>query len=1060
VVVRLRHHQGWGRFLPVLIVFGACILGSVQAQAQMTRGGINGTVRDESGAVVPGASVTIVNVATNQSRDAVTDSEGFYRVSALEPGEYLVRAQLAGFTTVETKGVIVRPATEATVNVALAVAGVGEQVTVTAEARSVELNKTTPTIEHTLNNRAVEQLPLPGGRNLNNLIATSPNVTSTGGQGEFAANGQRSRNNNYMIDGSDNNDISVTISTTPLVPEAVAEFQIITNPYSVEFGRNSGAQVNIITKSGTNRFRGDAWNYYISSNFYSLTNIEKASGLTEPARFNRNQAGADLGGPILRDRMFFYGLFQWDGQRPGSTPNPTAVRLPTPAGYAALQNVPLGPGQTAASRAAVLERIAFLQDLYSQNLAFRSISNTLVNGRAIETGLVNVPIKQPSTFKTYLGRFDNRLTASDNITVRYVFTDRQFTDQVSNCAVGTRFCGSQSLKDTNLAASNTHIFTSRLLNEFRFSLVRRDLAFPENDPVSPTAEIGGFFTVGGAANFPQGRLTSAYQFSNTMTWTREKHTFKFGGDLRYNDVDNQAAFNSKGSFTFNNLQDYMNNFASQFQQALQTSSFQAKQWQTFFYLQDDFRITSDLTVNLGLRYEANGAPLGFFGATDPESLAAMVPGPVKDDRNNWAPRVGFAWSPRGENRFFGDGKTVIRGGFGMSYDFLFYNLLVVNASNYPRVVVPQLFNVQNVYPNLLPVGGAAVFNPLATWVNSAQNTENPETRSWSADLQREIGNVILTVGYVGNRGYKGVNQIQLNPGILSEAQAATVIATRNINSIPSVQARRLFPQFGSRVTIPAYVGPGGNDVEARSTYQGAFVRADKRYAHGLQFGGSYTYGRMFSNNDASLGEGGTGQSPQVPQSTFDYAREWSVSNFDRRHRFVINYVWEIPAPKRGILGTVVGGWQISGITQAQSGGPFTILTGVDSNGDGAGGDRPSINPSGTLTWKEDGSSFTNGGYYVTPLGSNNLPLAYSQPNGGNAPRNGERGPGFWRTDLSLSKRFAFFGDRAFIVRVDGFNVFNQDEKGTPVNSLNSPSFGENTNNWGRRSFQFSGKFSF
>jgi hypothetical protein len=1059
VTGRLR--RPWACALTAFLLVTALFI-PMPVSAQMTRGGINGTVRDMSGGVVPGATVTIVQVETNQSRDTVTDAQGFYSVTALEPGTYLVRTELAGFATVETKNVIVRAATEVTVNVELKIAGVGEEVTVVADAAAVELNKTSPTIAMTANTRQVEQLPIPGGRTLNNLIATSPNVSSTGGQGTYAANGQRSRNNNYMIDGSDNNDISVTISTSQIVPEAVAEFQVITNPYSVEFGRNSGAQVNIITKSGTNRFRGDAWDYFITSKLYSLNNIEKASGLEKPAEFKRHQAGFDLGGPIFRDKTFFFGLFQWDGQRPGERPAAT-VRVPTPAGWAALQNVPLGPNQTAASRAAVLDKLSFLQSLHSQNLAFRSFQNVMVNGRAIETAQTNVNIVDPRTYYSYLGRVDHRLTASDNITVRLSYTPREDKNLTGtfNCVFGELFCGSQDTKDTNFAASNTHIFTSRLLNEFRFSLVRRNLDFPENDPKTPTTNISGLFTVGGLSNFPQSRVSNAYQFSNTMTWTRERHTLKMGADLRYNDVDNEAAFDSKGTFTFNNLQDYMNNFAATFAQALQTSSWRAKQWQTYFYVQDDFRVTPDLTLNLGLRYEANGAPLGFFGATDQESLNAMVPGPVKADRNNFAPRAGFAWSPRGDSKLFGDGKTVFRGGFGLGYDFLFYNLLTVNASNYPRVVVPQLFNQQNVYPNLLPVSGSAVFNPLAQYVNSAEETGNPESRFWSADMQREFGNLVLQVGYTGSRGYKGINQIYVNPGILTDAQAERVISTGNINSIPTVQQRRLHPEFGNRLLIPGYVGPAGNDVESRSSYHGMFIRADKRYSSGLQFGGSYTYGRFFSNNDASLGEAGTTQSPQVPQSFFDYGAEWSPSGFDRRHRVVANYIWEIPGPKTGVLNYVLGGWQISGITQRQSGAPFTIRTGVDSNGDGtAGGDRPSINPSGSFTWKDDHSSFTNNGYYVTPLGSNGLPLAFTQPNGGNAPRNSERGPHYWNTDLSLSKRFTFFGDRGFQVRADIFNVFNQDNYGAPVNAMNNPSFGENTNDWGRRSVQLSGKLTF
>jgi hypothetical protein len=1055
--VLLRTDRWSGPAVLVLVaVFAAGLFLPAISDAQITRGAISGVVRDTSGAVIPGASVTVINMDTNVSRATVSNTQGFYSVAALEPGRYMVRAELAGFSTTETPNVTVRSATEVTVDVELRVAGVGEEVTVTAEATAIQLDKSSPTIGTTLNERQVIEFPLPGGRNINNLIATSPNVSVTTGQGTFAAAGQRSRNNNYMIDGSDNNDISVTISTSPVVPEAVAEFQVITNAYSVEFGRNSGAQVNVITKSGTNRFRGDAWNYHTNSKFYSLTNIEKDSGLDKPAEFKRNQAGFDLGGPIVRDRTFFFGLYQWDGQRPVARPG-GSVRIPTQAGFAALQNVPLGAGQPAASRQAVLQQLQFLQNIYGQGVTFRTPQNVLVNGVPIETGLTNVNILDPSTYHTYLGRVDHRLTNNDNVTFRYSYTPREDINAISNCSFGETFCGFQSLKDTNLAASNTHIFTSRLLNEFRFSLVRRDLSFPENDPVTPTTTISGLFTIGGLSNFPQGRVSSAYQFSNTSTWTRERHTLKFGVDIRRNILDNQAAFNSKGSFTFNNLQDYMNNNAFAFTQALQVASFVAKQWQSYFFLQDDFRVTPELTLNLGLRYEISGAPLGFFGATDQESLNALVPGPVQMDKNNWAPRVGFAYSPRSQNRLLGDGLTVMRGGFGVGYDVLFYNLLTVNASNFPRVVTAQQNNVQHVFPNLLPVTAEPVFNPLATYVNSHPDTQNPMTRFWSADVQREFGNIVVQLGYTGSRGYHGINQQQMNPALLTEAQRAAAAAGQ---AIPGVQARRLHPQFGARIMLPSPVGPDGVDAEARSSYHGMFIRADKRYARGLQFGGSYTFSKFMSNNDASLGEAGTAQSPQTPQNYFDIGPEWSRSAFDRPHRIAVNYLWELPGPRTGVLGAIIGGWQFAGVTWAQSGQPFTIRTGVDSNGDGnAGPDRPNVDPSGSFVWNDNRTEFTNNGFYVTPRNAAGSPQANAQGDG-NAGRNSERGAPRYNTDFSLSKRFRLGGQRSFQIRADAFNALNQPNYGIPVNLMNSPSFGQNTNNWGRRSIQFSGKFSF
>lgn len=1026
--------------------------------AQITRGAINGTVRDASGAFVPGATVTTTNVATNFKRSAVSDTQGFYRIAALEPGTYKVRAELSGFQAVEYGEVRVVTATEVTLNVELKVAGVGEAITVVGKAEALELNKTNPTVGLTSTARQVIELPLGAGRDINSLIGLTPNtgnVTNVG-QGGYTANGQRSRNNNYMIDGSDNNDISVTIATSQIVPEAVAEYQVQTNAYSVEFGRNSGAMVNVITRSGSNRYRGEAWDYFRTSDLYALTNLQKASGLTESPGFKRHQAGATIGGPIIRDRTFFFLLYQYDGQRPEPQPSTTTVRIPTPAGFAALQGVPIGAGQTPQSRADVLSRIGFLQDIYAQNPNFRNPTNVLVNGVPIETAQTNVTIEQPSTYHTFMGRIDHRVGENDNITLRYHYNKRKDIDQISYCALGPIFCGSQDLKDTNLAISETHLFSSSLLNEARFSWVQRDLLFPENDPTSPTATISGLFQIGGNSNFPQGRVTDSYQISNTTTWTKGKHTLKFGADVRYNKADNQAAFDSKGTFGFDNLQAYMNNIAATFQQALQTSSWYAKQWQTFFYVQDDFRPTPDLTLNLGLRYEISGVPLGFFGAEEQQVLDARVPGPVQRDTNNLAPRLGFAWSPRSSNELLGDGKTVFRGGFGMGYDVLFYNLLTVNASNYPRVVVPRLTNVQNVYPNLLPVSGTAQFSPTATFVNSAEDTGSPESKFWSLSVGREAGQFVVELGYAGSRSYKGINQIEMNPAILSPEQAALVASTQNAGSIPSVQSRRIYPTLGSRVTIPAYVGPADNDVEARSSYHAVYLSLNKRLAHGVQFGINYTRSKWMSNNDASLGEQGTDGSNQRPQSMYDYEAEWSRSQFDRPNRLAVNYLWELPGPKEGLLSHFIGGWQFSGVTTYQSGRPFTIWTGVDSSGDGnTGSDRPNI-AGGSFAWDDNHKEFTNGGYYVVPLGTNNLPLGNSLGDG-NAPRNSERAAGSWNFDMSLMKRFNITGERQIVIRMDGYNVFNRDNYDVPVLNMASPDFGKNTRNWGQRTVTLSAK---
>ena len=1041
--------------------------------AQMTRGSIAGTVRDASGAIVPGATVTVTNVATNAAQTVTTDGEGFYRVPALEPGRYQVTTELSGFRSVEQRDIDVRPATETPVDVKLDPAGVGETVQVVAEAGTLGLNRNSPTIATTITSRMIEELPLSQGRNLNNLILTVPNASSTVGQGTYAVNGNRPRNNNYMIDGSDNNDINVTIPTSTMVPEGVAEFQVMQNPYSVEFGRNSGGQINIITKSGTNSFRGDLFDYYQSSGLNSLNNLEKASGLSTPAKEIRHQLGGDVGGPVMKDRLFFFTLYQRDSQQRASRPSPTTISIPTPAGFAALSGVPLGANQTAASRQAVLQRLAFLQDVYAKNLTFRNVTSSTVNGVPVEIGTANVTISDPSLYHTFVNRGDFRPFSNSTFTVRHTLNDN-VDEGVAGLGFGELFAANQDIVDKNLAVSNAHVFSGSLLNEARFSLVERDLAFPENDPTSPTATITGAFQVGGDSNFPQGRFTKSYQFSNTLTWTRARHSMKFGADLRYNDAFNESGFNTKGTFVFDNVQDFMNNEPSRLQLALSTSSWHAKQWQSFFFVQDDFRVTPNLTLNLGLRYEISEVPFGLFGAEEQQVRDALVPGPVKMDTDNWAPRVGFAYSPQSSNRWLGEGKTVVRGGYGVAYDVLFFNLLTVNGSNYPRISNLDEQNreaIRNLYPNLIGGSSQVTFNPLNGWTNSPEDTESPESRFYSLTVQREVGRYLFEVGYSGSRGAKGINQIIMNPAILTPEQAALVAATRSNTAngaLPSLQSRRIFPNLGVRTVIPAYVGPGGNDVEAKSKYNAVFVSAQRRLANGLQFNTSYTFSRWTSNNDASLAEQGTQGSSQRPQNMFDMDAEWSRSQYDRPHRFTVSYIWEVPGPRTGILGQIVGGWQFSGVTQTQSGRPITIFTGVDSNGDSnTGSDRPNINPSGSFAWDKDHRNFTNNGYYVVPLGTNNLPLANSLGDG-NAPRNSERMAGFWNTDLSLMKRFDLPGTVRFTVRIDAFNAFNQDNYGgapattiqATFNNMSSPLFGINQNNWGRRVLQLSGKISF
>lgn len=1040
-------------------ILALVVLGSTQLLAtQLTRGFVSGTLTDASSSVLAGVQVKLTNKATNISRDLVTDDAGFYRFVAVEPGDYTVEFQLAGFESRKVENITVRTAQEVVLNQSLAVGGVTAEITVT-ETPGVELAKTTATIERTFSEQLVSDLPITANtRDVTKLALLAPTVTRAPGSNELSANGQRARNNNFTIDGIDNNDYSVSLNSSRLLPEAVHEVQIQTTAYSAEFGRNSGAQISAVTRSGSNRFHGEGWDFYRGNWMEPVALANKRAGVLKTPRFVQNQFGADVGGPIIRERTFFFGLAEWNRRREApDARNATTATIPTPAGYAALAGVPLGPGQSAASRQATLSALTFLPEIHPLVANYDNRRTITINGTPIEVGSMRIPLPNPHNFFYNAGRVDHRFTDNDNISYRYHLDKRDQPDVVSNLGFGSRWSAAQTILRQNHALSYTRNFGSRFLNEARVAYVRGNLDFPENDPTTPSTIITNFFTIGGEAAYPQSRLDHTWQFQDVATYTAGRHSLKFGLDLRKYWLFNRSGFDSKGSWRFPSLQDFLNNNALSLDQAVNESSFLAKQWNHSYFFQDDLKATQNLTFNLGLRYEYSQVPLGFFGATDPAIRAAGVPGPARPDKNNWAPRFGFAYSPAATTGLlgglFGNGKTSIRGGFGMGYDVLFYNILVVNASNYPRVLTSSTTapDVTNLYPKLAPkVATLPPFNARTTaFVNAPEDIENPTTNFWSLSIQRELGtSYLFEVGYSGNRSYHQIRQGQTNPPILTQAQAAAVLAARDATVIPGTQDRRLNPAWNSRTTIEA---------TALAEYHAGYVRFDKRMSRGLLFGANYTFSGNWSDNDESLGVTNiTNSSPQIPQDYFNYRNEWSRSVFDRPHRFVVHYSYEIPWFSSGwaseALSKIMSGWEVSGFTEFQSGQPFTIRTGADTAGIGtATPARPNYNPGGVLTQDPDTKdlrTFTipiNGtGIVVAPLTASGAILANSMPGGGNLGRNTFRGPGYNQWNVSLMKKIRMGEDREIQLRSDFVNAMNHNNFQNPVATMSSPVFGQNT----------------
>ncbi|MDQ6699439.1 MAG: Plug and carboxypeptidase regulatory-like domain-containing protein, partial [Acidobacteriota bacterium] len=503
------------------------------AWGQLTRGFISGTVQDPSGSIIPGATVKTVNSATNLERLTTTNDSGLYRFVGIEPGTYSVEFTKAGFETKRVQNIEVSTAQEVTINQILQIGQTTNVVEVQDSPPGVELSKSSATIERTLPMKFIQNVPLTAAlRDVNQLALLAPTSSRGPGSTGISANGQRARNNNFMLDGIDNNDPSVTIANNRAIPEAISEFQVQTAAYSAEYGRNSGAQILASTRGGTNQFHGEAFDYYNGNWLTPVTLPNKRNGVLKTPRFNQNQAGGDFGGPVIKNRTFFFALLEANRRREApSAGNATSATIPTPAGFAALTGVPLGPDETTAGRQAALGTLGFLPSIYARNPGLTNVRNVTVNGSPIQFGTVSIPLANPSDFWYGTARIDHHLSARDNIFYRVTTDHRTQPDVVSNLEFGSLFSGGQEIFRQNHVISETHVFSPRLTNQFSFGYIRGLLAFPENDPKSTSTGISGAFDIGGLSNFPQGRVQNEFQFTDSLAYQVGRHALKVGADI-------------------------------------------------------------------------------------------------------------------------------------------------------------------------------------------------------------------------------------------------------------------------------------------------------------------------------------------------------------------------------------------------------------------------------------------------------------------------------------------------------------------------------------------------
>lgn len=906
---------------------------SQPANAQSIYGSLVGVVYDSSGASIPQSEIVVKNIETGIERKTATDSLGFFRMPALQPGRYSVSSAMKGFETMILGPIIVEPAVERKLEFTLKPSATSEVVQVTAETPLIEATRAQ--ISRGVNSKQI--LELPGLNSLNGLALIAPGVVNNNngrpGSG-FVVNGNRSRSNNFMLDGANNNDQSLSIPRQTIAPENLAEFRIITNQFSAEFGRNAGSVVQQITKSGTNDFHGIARWAWLGNGYNALRtgqertfNGRKAAGLSDylATRAARgvevvNQFVLSGGGPIVKDRAFLYA--SWDTDRFRTTAVPIAITL-APAAYDAL---------TANSALFARGTVDFLKQNYpvANDPTPRGTINVAVpNGPTLALPLqqysrgAGAALSYGRNFHRGVANANLKVTSKDDLAIRLVIDD--LPDPGAPASLEVNQLGSAT-RNYNATINNVHVFSPTMIAENRITYGRREALFVENFPTQFSISGSNLPAIGNQ-NFPQGRVDNLYELTSNWSINKTGHTIRFGGNYLQYRLNSFFAPSLRGVISYPSMVDFLLDRSANFSQYAGTGSVPAKTHELGAFLGDDWRVSRSLTLNLGVRYEYTSTPFGYFSN-------------ASADINNWAPRVGFAWSPRG-------GRTVIRGGYAITYDQVFQNILLNVSRNYPRGVTvtrnnqtgTRIFDpaTRTAPPQPSDFTGNTLTLPYRLY-SPNKRIGQPYSQQFSLGIERQLsGTLVAKLFYVGTRGVNLIRESESNIGFIQAA----------VNANPSLYA----PVIGNLKPITTSSGPAlitdpargsilVGDGYGQSTYHSGQFTLSKR-ATGVALMGkslgefqvdfNYTWSTFINDTDDILGGQANRTLASVP---FNRQLDRARSGFDQPHRASINFGWETPKffGGKGVMGRITDQWRLSSITTMFQGTPYTVLTATNPLG--------------------------------------------------------------------------------------------------------------------------------